>query len=111
MRRWIAKLSGRTEPQAHVDELLGLYTMAGRRCAHDLAHAADLVEDSHWNKIFVDKAKHWHTVFYPGSDGKNYRHHLHNEIARRDREIEELRELLAQHNIDARGITGTDFPF
>ena len=79
-------------------EQLELVVKAGRRCAHDLAHAASDVVYSPYpkderSKFWAERARHWEEVFYPGDDGKNYRSRLHREIAR-------LEQLCRDNGID-----------
>ena len=61
-------------------ELLELMIKVGRRCAHDLAHAADDIKDPKWHKIYRERSDAYLAIFYPDSGPKNYRAKLHEEI-------------------------------
>ncbi len=94
-------------PQAQ-RELLELMVKAGRRCAHDLAHAVSLIgmrEPPRELAVeFHRRAQQWREVFYPDDGPKNYRARLHAEIERLQDRVDELEKLCAEHGID----TGKD---
>lgn len=100
MRRLRQKLALWLEPtpDRYLVEQLELVTKAARRCAHDLNHAAADVYFAAGTreisaKFWQDRADMWRRVFYPGNDGKNYRHRLHAELER-------LEQLCRDHGID-----------
>ena len=91
-------------PEAAQRELYELIVKAGRRCAHDLAHCADLIptelNTDLGSKFFHERAKMWLDVFYM-EDGKNYRHKLHHIINDYENLVDKYRELVKAHNINA----------
>ena len=98
-------------PEQAIKEQLQLLVKAGRRCAYDLHHAADLMpEDDTFTPIMRNRATHWLTIFNSADDGKNYRHHLHNKIDRLENEVERLKKLCEKHGISQIDIM-SDIPF
>jgi hypothetical protein len=88
-------------PQQAQNEYLELLVKAARRCAYDLAHAADSIpRHDEFHKVFTERAYMWQKVFTPGDDGKNYRHRLHGVIGDLERKIEKLRKRCEDNNID-----------
>jgi len=94
------------EPQEAMREQLELTCKAARRCAHDLAHAADMVREEAWAAEFRTRASNWLTVFYPANGPKDYRAQLHRDIARLELRIGDLETLCRAHGIDC-----SEFPF
>lgn len=88
-------------PERIQHEQIELIVKAGRRCAHDLMHAASYIAAEEEQGLFHDQAHYWLTVFYPGGDGKDYRTRLHHEIER-------LHGLCLKNGIDPRD---PDIPF
>jgi hypothetical protein len=87
-----------------------LTVRAGRRCAHDLAHAADDVRDAETATMWRERAQQWARIFYPAGGPKDYRDELHREIWQQQREVERLRTLCKANNIDPDS-TGSATPF
>lgn len=90
-------------------ELLRLMVKAGRRCAHDLAHAADDVSDRESAAMWRERARMWIGLFYPDGGPKDYRDELHRDIARARAEAQRLRALCIEHGIDPTDPGGTPF--
>lgn len=93
------------EPPEAQRELLRLMVRAGRRCAHDLAHAADelalpLAQRKDAAQAWHERAQMWTRIFYPASGPKDYRDELHHEIWRLGQEVERLRSLCRERGID-----------
>lgn len=97
--RFLRKLFGRMTAEDYHKEQVELITKAGRRCAHDLLHAASFIYLEPEHTEFRERAHMWLECFYPGRDGKNYRQRLHQQIAERDTYIEKLEALLAEAGI------------
>jgi hypothetical protein len=80
-----------------------LLIKAARRCAHDLAHAADCIDrNGNWaefNKIFRKNAEMWLGIFNP-TGPKDYRHRLHHEIHSLEFRVERLREFCEKNGLD-----------
>lgn len=95
-------------PAEMQSELLELMVKAGRRCAHDLAHAASLIGMQEPPRELVDelnrRAEEWRAVFYPDGGPKNYRARLHDKIEQLQDRVDELEKLCVEHGID----TGKD---
>ena len=87
-------------PQGAMTELLELTVKAARRCAYDLAHAADMVKDDHFRPIYRDRARHWLKVFNPADGPKDYRARLHYELDMKDMEIERLKSQLMRAGVE-----------
>jgi hypothetical protein len=99
-------------PEAAQREQVELLVKAGRRCAYDLRHAADLItNDSKFAKIFYDRANLWEKVFNPADDGKNYRHHLHNVIESLESRVEKLEKRCVDNGVDISDLIDNDIPF
>lgn len=98
-------------PTALMQEELELMVKAGRRCMHDLDHAAcDLsVYNRAASTLWSERAALWRGVFYPGRDQKNYRSRLHSEIDRLADELARMRKLCDEHGVD--WTSGADIPF
>jgi len=88
-------------PEAAQRELMELVVKAGRRCAYDLAHAADSLSDSGQRDIFRARAQHWLGIFNPANGPKDYRHRLHQELVMQDFRIERLKALCIKHGVAA----------
>ena len=100
-------------PEEAQNEYIELLVKAGRRCAYDLSHAADLVESysPEIKETFRLRAKHWQKVFNPGNDHKNYRAQLHAYIDQLEYKTHKLIKLLEERGIDHSEITQDDIPF
>lgn len=81
-------------------ELMELVIKAARRCAYDLAHAADWQLDAEQRKMFQARAKNWLTIFNPANGPKDYRHRMHVDISMLEIKIRRLQELCRKHDID-----------
>lgn len=101
----------RQEPDDTLREILRLTVLAGRRCAHDLDHAADVMcfKDPEQSDFFRQRARQWKAIFYPAGGPKRYRDDLHIEIDRQSIEIDRLRALCETHGVD--WTAGGDIPF
>jgi len=105
------KMDMEDNPYAILRDQLELITKAGRRCAYDLAHAVDCMpQNDVLTELLRENVKMWKSIFNPGDDGKNYRHHLHNTINQLECEVERLKKLCEQHNISHVDIE-REFPF
>lgn len=98
-------------------EFFEQYTLvlkAARRCAYDLTHCAgDLsLELSRNNeKSIVDyhkRSQMWQDIFSP-TGGKDYRHDLHYDIDKAEREVTRLQELCTKNGIDYYDPNGIPF--
>lgn len=96
----LRKLFGLMTAEDFSKEQLELVTKAGRRCAHDLAHAASMIKEPAEQEMFHERAYMWLAVFYPGSDGKNYRSRLHRQLDEQQVYIERLEDLLEKAQIE-----------
>jgi hypothetical protein len=86
-------------------EQVELLVKAARRCAHDLAHAGSDVYYTPYDKkarakFWAERAQMWLDMFYPGNDGKNYRHKLYSDIENLEQQVEELKRVCLEHGID-----------
>ncbi|MDS1141764.1 hypothetical protein RE432_15085 [Pusillimonas sp. SM2304] len=88
-------------PEGAQRELMELIVKAGRRCAYDLAHAADWLPDPGSQATYRARAKMWINIFDPANGPKDYRHRLHQEIFMLERRIERLKALCIKHGVDA----------
>lgn len=86
-------------PERIERELFELTVKAGRRCAHDLAHAIDSDPDADNRKFMRQRLDVWRIIFYPDNGPKNYRARIHQTIHDQESTIETLRKLLKSHNI------------
>jgi hypothetical protein len=85
-------------------EMLELAIKAGRRLMHDFDHAInEIPEDNRFRHVFLSRAEHWRTIFYPDNGIKNYRNSLHQEIDNLERELMRLKKLLTDSGIDPYG--------
>lgn len=108
LERLVGRLRSMVAPPQPADlqsELLRLMVRAGRRCAHDLAHAADemalpLAQRKDAAQAWHERAQMWARIFYPTSGPKDYRDELHHEIWRLEQEVARLRELCRERGID-----------
>jgi hypothetical protein len=95
-------------------ELMRLMIRAGRRCAHDLAHAADemalpLAQRPDAAKLWADRAQMWAQIFYPVGGPKDYRDELHLQIWRLEQEVVRLRALCKKHGVESGDEHATPF--
>ena len=99
--RFLTKLRGDL-PRDHLEENYLILLKSARRCAYDLRHAGSdlsMYPDDGLRPDYSERAHYWLKIFAP--DGiKNYRHEMHQEIWRLEREIERLTELCKKNNID-----------
>lgn len=87
-------------PEDYQQELLRLIVKAARRCAYDLAHAVDYMEPGHMKELLRDRPARWLAIFNPADNGKNYRDELHENIRELEREVERLRNLCDENEIE-----------
>jgi len=80
-------------------ELFELLVKAARRCAYDLGHAIDNIDNRDIASEFRERQRYWLTIFDPANGPKEYRHRLHIDLMRVSRELEDAIKLL-----DANGI-------
>lgn len=91
LRRWL------DEPIAEdgLAETLAITIRCARRCAYDLAHAADFIPETgfqrEWGECYRDRADYWQSLFSSGASMKDYRLKLHTEIDDKAATIEKLR--------------------
>jgi len=90
LRRWFAF----TAPEDGLAETLAITVRCARRCAYDLAHAADFIPAGEWERLYQARARHWQQLFSSGASMKDYRLRLHDDIEARDITIEKLRNEL-----------------
>ena len=90
LRRWLDV----SQPEDGLAETLAITVRCARRCAYDLAHAADFVRDPQWERIYVERATHWQRLFSSGASMKDYRLRLHSQIDEQEVLIERLRAAL-----------------
>ena len=87
-------------PEDGLAETLAITVRCARRCAYDLSHAADMIDDKGtWAEFrvrFEQKATHWQSLFSSGASMKDYRLGLHREIDQKDMLIEKLRAKLVE---------------
>jgi len=85
-------------------DLLELAIKSGRRVLHDLDHViSDLPTDHPFKKDYRERAKMWHTVFYPDNGMKNYLTEMHYQIRRLEVELS-----VAKDKLKLYGISNTD---
>lgn len=85
-------------PEEVQRELFDLILKVARRCAYDLAHAADEIGMNSTSELFRERARMWIEIF-EGDGGKKYRHELHDEIFNRDIVIDQYRKLVEKHGL------------
>lgn len=90
-------------------QTLELIVKAGRRCAYDLAHAADQLPDKRSRELYEQRARMWQDIFNPAHGPKDYRHDLHREIAKLESEVYRLKSLCTEHGI--KGEDPNEIPF
>lgn len=90
-------------------EMFELLSKAGLRCAYDLRHAADNIEDKELSKMFNDRAKMWLNIFNPNNGPKEYSNSLHKEIWGLERDIGRLKNLLIEKGVSEEEIEATIF--
>lgn len=99
LRRWLDL----QEPEDGLRETLAITIRCARRCAYDLAHAADMIPATDYRArfatLYADRATHWQGLFSSGASMKDYRLQLHIEIEQRDKLIAELRAELRKHGL------------
>lgn len=105
----------RDEPEQIHRELFELIIKAGRRCAHDLEHAATdvLLASSDRKKasdLWHERAKMWQKIFYADGGPKDYRHRLHSDIFILEEKVRALRKQLLTAGIEP-CIDDGDIPF
>jgi len=100
MIKTIRRILGGTV-DAHLMEAHDIMIRCARRCAYDLGHAIDLIDnhDDMLVQMLIRKQKHWIDLFKGGNSAKDYAVRLHDELDRADETIERLYALL-----DAAGI-------
>lgn len=95
IRRFIRRLIGEPTPEDGLAETLAITIRCARRCAYDLAHAADFIPETgfqrQWGERYRDRAAHWQQLFSNGASVKDYRLKLHSEIDDKAATIEKLR--------------------
>lgn len=96
LRKWLEV----PEPEDGLAETLAITVRCARRCAYDLAHAADLIDHrgpwADFANRFEHKAAHWQSLFSSGASVKDYRLKLHEEIEKNERIIERLRDRIVE---------------
>lgn len=106
------------EPAGSQAELLRLMVRAGRRCAHDLQHAASDISVSYRHTPedrealtiqWSERARLWQGIFYPVGGLKDYRDELHAEIEKLGDEVKRLKTLCLANGINPHG--SEDMPF
>lgn len=88
------------QPETMHREVVALITLAGRRCAYDLKHAAGDIKDPHFRKLYAERAAMWLEIFDPADGPKKYRHELHETIARLQYEKTKLIELCEANGVN-----------
>lgn len=78
-------------------ETLEIAIRSGRRCAHDLDHAAD---DSSRPEMYRGRADHYLSIFYSAKDMKNYRIKIVEENWKLKDEVERLIKLCKDNKLD-----------
>lgn len=94
--------------QRETAQLLELTTKCARRCAHDLAHAADSLDmiGISYPRIreeaaeYRERARHWLTIFNPANGPKNYRARILLELEVAHDMNDRLKKLCDKHGID-----------
>jgi hypothetical protein len=113
IRRLLRRLIGEPTPEDGLAETLAITIRCARRCAYDLSHAADLIDDTGlwagFGRRFEQKARHWQSLFSSGASMKDYRLGLHKELDEKDRLIEALRSELKK--LGHTGFCGDETPF
>lgn len=99
----------RPTPEHGLAETLAITIKCARRCAYDLSHAADCVDDARLARVYRTRAKHWQSLFSSGTSMKDYRLELHREIEKRDAVIESLRAELKATGLS--GYAADEVPF
>lgn len=112
-QRIAAWLDPEREDVVILREQLQLAIKAGRRCAHDLDHAADLMGlptmAAEYSKQYRERAGMWAAIFYADGGIKDYRHRLHHDIWKLEREIDRLKEACEAADIDPTDPDGIPF--
>ena len=80
-------------------ETLELTIRSARRCAYDLRHAAEMLEDRETSIMFRERADHYVKLFQSGNSMKDYRHGLHRTIDSLEIKVDSLKAILKEHNI------------
>lgn len=80
-------------------EMFEVISKAGLRCAYDLRHAADHINDKELSNMFNNRSKMWLNIFNPNNGPKNYQNSLHNEIYNLERDVEKLKKLLREKGV------------
>lgn len=81
-------------------ELLELTIRSARRCAYDLKHAAQSVNDTNLAEFMQERASFFIKLFQSGSDVKDYRHKLRKKIDNLEICVDTLRAKLKEQNIE-----------
>lgn len=93
----------RNTPYDEVFEQYTLVLKAARRCAYDLAHAADMIDRrghyAEFSEIFAKNARMWLGIFSP-TGAKDYRHRLHQEANMLELRVERLRDFCQKNGLD-----------
>ena len=82
-------------------EMVALAIKAGRRASYDLLHACDNIPNKEVAEMFIERARHWLSIFALDNGLKDYRYGLHNEIRRLENVADKLRGALVAHGIEA----------
>ena len=109
--RWEIRKCNRNE----LKDINRLITKAGRRCAHDLAHACsdvwtlskqvehlggELDWRSKQGEVWRERSIMWLEIFDHADGGKNYRDNLHIEINRLDTLVNKYTKWFEEQGID-----------
>lgn len=111
--RFIRRIRGAPSPEDGLAETLKITIFCARRCAYDLAHAADFIPENgwqrEWGERYARRATEWQQLFSSGTSMKEYRLKLYDEIDSQARTIEKLREELRA--LGHSGYHGQETPF
>lgn len=80
-------------------EALELTLRSARRCAYDLRHAAEILDDQVMSLLFRQRADHYVKLFQSGNSMKDYRHELHRTIEDLEMKVDSLRAVLKENNV------------
>ncbi len=98
-----------TKDESPEDLTLQLYEIllkSARRCAYDLNHAVDMIDESEMKQILLERAKYWKDLFTAGTNMKDYRisyvndiFELEQNVERAEKELVRLIKLLEERGI------------
>lgn len=88
------------EPNNIAVQLYEILIKTSRRCAYDLAHAADMIKDEYWSRELRENAEHYIELFQAGNSMKDYRLSYVQHITRLKTRVASLENKLKEHNID-----------